>query len=136
MKSLLVVLLCGISLFLSGCNLKEKYARNHQAAEFWLASNPPTSGKNIAGSWKAMDADWGEVRLRQSGSDVSGFIGAYSVHGHVQGENVYMILKCDDWVYFTVVMKIGKSRMKGFYSSSVPFSTKDQASIEFKRAFE
>jgi len=136
MKSFLAVLICGIALFLLGCSLEEKYARNNQAAESWLALNPPSRGKNIEGSWKPVDADWGTVRLVQKGSDVSGFVGDYSVDGHVRGENVYLTLKSEGWVYYSVIMKVTQSRMKGFYSSSVPFSTKDQASIEFKRVFK
>jgi hypothetical protein len=133
MKIMLPVLAAVAALALTGCNLKEKYARNNAAATEWLEANAGKSSVKISGAWEASDPGWGAILLEQTGNKVTGSIGSYTVDGHVKGDTAYLALKSDGWVYYTVVAKMSSGKLLGFYSPSVPFSSEDQSAIHLRR---
>jgi hypothetical protein len=51
MKPARILSLVLIGAVLTGCNLKEKYARNNLAADQWLQANIGSSGLNVTGAW-------------------------------------------------------------------------------------
>lgn len=80
------------------------------------------------------DEGWGNVALNQQGSLVSGTIGLYTVEGHVSGDNLYIVMSEGGWAYYSAVLKKKGDMLTGFYSASVPFSTKDQDNFVLTRA--
>lgn len=125
MKPLCLTLLV-LTLGLAACNTKDRYARNSAAARAWLAANPAAGHARVAGNWTPDEEGWGNAALKQEGSRVSGTIGLYTVEGHVSGEKLYLVMSEGGWAYYSAVLKKKGDTLVGFYSSAVPFSTKDQ----------
>ncbi len=134
MLKFLCITLLTLSLSLTGCNIKERYARNNAAARAWLAANPASGHIRVAGNWKPDDEGWGDARLQQSGSHIAGTIGLYTVEGHVKGEDVYLVMSEDGWAYYSAVLKKKGDTLSGFYSAHVPFNTKDQETFVLTRS--
>ena len=122
------------SLGLTGCNTKERYARNNAAARAWLAANPASGHIRVAGNWKPDDEGWGDARLLQTGSSVTGTIGLYTIEGHVKGEDIYLVMSDDGWAYYSAVLKKKGDALSGFYSAHVPFNTRDQEPFVLTRS--
>lgn len=122
-----------LALGLTACNTTERYARNNQAARTWLAANPASGNSRIAGHWQPDDAGWGKAKIEQAGNRVTGTIGAYSIEGHVQGDNLYLLMSDGGWVYYSAVLKKKGDVLSGFYSAHVPFSTQDQETFVLVR---
>ena len=74
MFKFLCATLLALSLGLVGCNTKERYARNNAAARGWLAANPASGHIRVAGDWKPDDEGWGDARLQQTGTRITGTI--------------------------------------------------------------
>jgi len=131
-------LLCLTSLVLSiglvGCNTKERYARNNAAARGWLAANPASGHIRVAGKWKPDDEGWGDAQLQQTGTRITGTIGLYTVEGHVNGPDVYLVMSENGWAYYSAVLKKKGDTLSGFYSAHVPFSTRDQETMVLSRS--
>jgi hypothetical protein len=119
---------------LTGCNTKERYARNNSAARAWLASNPASGYIRVGGNWKPEDEGWGDARLQQTGSSVTGTIGLYTIEGHVRGEDVYLVMSEAGWFYYSAVLKKKGDKLSGFYSAHVPFNTRDQEAFVLTRS--
>jgi hypothetical protein len=134
MLKFLCITLLTLSLSLTGCNIKERYARNNAAARAWLAANPASGHIRVAGNWKSDDEGWGDAWLQQSGSHIAGTIGLYTVEGHVKGEDVYLVMSEDGWAYYSAVLKKKGDTLSGFYSAHVPFNTKDQETFVLTRS--
>ena len=128
MLKLLCLTLLTLSLGLTGCNTKERYAKNSAAAQAWLAANPASGQMRIAGNWTSGDEVWGEAKFQQSSNRISGSIGLYTVEGHVKGQDVYLLMSQNGLVHYSVVLKKKGNTLSGFYSDRVPFSTKNQIS--------
>jgi hypothetical protein len=133
MKIRWVACLVVIAGLFTGCNLKEKYARNNLAADQWLQANRGTAKVNVAGAWEARESGWGDVRFEQAGSSVSGAMGNYTARGFVQGSRVFLALSSGGYVYYTVILNKSGDVLSGFYSSSVPFHPVDQAAVTLHR---
>jgi len=133
LKSLCLVLLA-FSLGLAGCNTKERYARNNAAARGWLAANPASGHIRVAGKWKPDDEGWGDAQLQQTGTRITGTIGLYTVEGHVNGPDVYLVMSENGWAYYSAVLKKKGDTLSGFYSAHVPFSTRDQETMVLSRS--
>ena len=133
MLKFLSVTLLALTVCLTGCNTKERYARNNEAARTWLAANPASGHMRVAGEWKPDDEGWGEARFEQTGSRVTGTIGLYTVEGHVKGADVYLVMSENGWAYYSAVLKKKGDILSGFYSAHVPFSTKDQETFVLSR---
>ena len=118
---------------LTGCNLKQKYARNNLAADQWLQANVGQAGVNVQGAWEAWESGWGDIRFEQLGSSVNGAMGNYSVRGGVRGSRVFLALTSGGYVYYTVVLTKSGDQLSGFYSGSVPFDPGDQAAVTLRR---
>jgi hypothetical protein len=118
---------------LTGCNLKQKYARNNLAADQWLQANVGQAGVNVQGAWEAWESGWGDIRFEQLGSSVNGAMGNYSVRGAVRGSRVFLALSSGGYVYYTVVLTKSGDQLSGFYSGSVPFDPADQAAVTLRR---
>lgn len=131
---LLPLALLALAFALSACNTKERYARNNAAARAWLEANPPAGHTRVAGNWTPDDEGWGNAALKQEGSRISGSIGLYTVEGHVSGGNVYLVMSEGGWAHYSAVLKKKGDTLTGFYSGSVPFSTKDQDHFVLTRA--
>ena len=125
----LMVLIVG----LASCNLKEKYARNNLAADQWLQANRGPASINVTGAWEAREAGWGDIRFEQVGSTVNGAMGNYSARGVVRGSRLFLALSSGGYVYYTVVLNKSADMLSGFYSSSTPFSSADQAAVTLRR---
>jgi len=122
-----------LSLVLTACNTKERYARNNEAARAWLAANPASGHTRVAGNWKPDDEGWGDAKIEQAGSRVTGTIGVYQIEGHVKGEDVFLVMSNEGWAYYSAVLKKKGDVLSGFYSAEVPFSTSDQESFVLAR---
>ncbi len=127
-------LLLTLSLALVSCNTKESVARNHQAARAWLAANPSSGNTRVAGNWKCEDPAWGFVKLKQSGSHVTGSMGMLTLEGHVQGEDLYFVILDKNFARYSAILRKKAQTLSGFYSAHLPFSTKDQKTLLLKRS--
>ena len=129
MLKFLCITLLLTSFGLTGCNTKERYAKNNAAAQAWLAANSSSGHMRVAGNWTPDDEGWGEAKFQQSGSRITGTIGLYTVEGHVKGEDVYLVMSENGWACYSAVLKKKGKNLVGFYSDAVPFSTRDQHSL-------
>lgn len=127
MKPSAILSLCASALLLASCNLKEKYARNNEAAAAWLAANKGTPSTKISGSWMPGDPGWGVARLEQQGGTVAGSIGNYEVDGTVNGKTAYLAMKEGGWVHYSAILRREGKDFVGFYSDTVPFDTNSQS---------
>jgi hypothetical protein len=131
---LLVAVLLPFLLGLSGCSTKEKYAANQAATKSWLDAKAGTPGIRLNGMWVAFEDGWGGPgRFEQQGNRIIGALGNYTVQGVVNGSTVYLAFISDGWTYYTGVLKMRDGILGGFYSSSVPFSSEDQGSLNLRR---
>ena len=133
MKIAWIACLLAVIVGLAGCNLKEKYARNNLAADQWLQANRGPANVKIDGAWHADEAGGGDIRFRQVGSTLDGAMGNYSARGVIRGSQVLLALSSGGYVYYTVVLRASGDTLSGFYSSSVPFHSADQASVTLRR---
>jgi hypothetical protein len=133
MLKFLCITLLTLSLGLTGCNTKERYARNNAAARGWLAANPASGHIRVAGKWKPDDEGWGNAQLQQTGTRITGTIGLYTIEGHVKGEDVYLVMSEAGWAYYSAVLKKKGDLLSGFYSAHVPFNTRDQETFVLTR---
>lgn len=133
MKFAATLLVALLTITLASCNQKERYAANGLAADDWIAANGGIAGMNVTGSWQSHEFGWGGIRFIQSGSTVTGAMGNYSVKGVVNGQRLYLALSSGGWVYYTMILQKEGSNLAGFYSSSIPFSTSDQAAVTLAR---
>ena len=128
----LCLLLAAVTL--TGCHLKEKYAANDRAADGWLAQRTDKPKINVTGKWKS-DA-WGKGDFTQKGRDVTGTLGDYKIKGVVSGYRAYLIADQDDWSFYSIILKRESANaLEGSYSSSVPYSAKDEQDIYLRRDF-
>lgn len=134
MSKLPCFLLLALSLALISCNTKERLASNHQAARAWLAANPPSGNTRVAGNWKSEDTSWGFVKLKQSGSHVTGSMGMLTLDGHVQGKDLYFVISDKNFARYSAILRKKAQTLSGFYSAHLPFSTKDQKTLLLKRS--
>ena len=127
----LALALVAIAVF-TGCT-KEKYAANNAAGADWLEANRGSASTSVAGTWESIGDSWGSIRLMQSGSNISGAIGSYSVKGVMRGSRAYLLLASNGWNYYTAILTRSGDALVGFYSSSVPFSPADQAAMTLRK---
>lgn len=119
---------------LSGCNTAERYAANQASTDAWLSSKAGKASVRVDGVWEALEYGWGGAgRFTQSGNKISGSLGNYTVRGVVNGSTVYLAFVSGGWTYYTAVLKKRGSMLGGFYSSSIPFSSEDQGSLNLRR---
>jgi hypothetical protein len=127
-----IIPLLALAVILSGCT-KEKYAANNAAGADWLEANRGSASTSVAGTWESIGDSWGSIRLVQSGSNISGAIGSYTVKGVMRGSRAYLLLSSNGWIYYTAILNRSGDALIGFYSSSVPFSTSDQAAMTLRK---
>jgi hypothetical protein len=60
-------------------------------------------------------------------------MGNYSARGVVRGSRVFLALSSGGYVYYTVILNKSADMLSGFYSSSTPFSSADQAAVTLQR---
>lgn len=121
-----------VALALPACKTAEKYAKNNAATAQWLNANAGASTIDVSGYWRS--DDWGLTYFSQKGNRVTGHLGKYPVGGVVRGHTLYLAVTEDGWTYYTVAAGlVQKGVLEGFYSDSVPFSTKDQSPIMLTR---
>lgn len=133
MKTLSPLILLVVFL-LAGCNTAEKYAANQASTDAWLSSKAGKAAIRVDGVWEALEFGWGgSGRFTQSGNRISGALGNYNVRGVVNGSTVYLAFVSGGWTYYTGVLKKRGSMLGGFYSSSIPFSSEDQGSLNLRR---
>lgn len=126
----LYLLLVGLAL--SGCHLKEKYAKNNAAADGWVAQRTAPAKINVTGKWKS--DGWGKADFTQTGKEVTGKLGDYKIRGVVSGYRAYLLAHDDGWVYYTIVLRReSKYALEGSYSSSVPYAAADEKDIYLRR---
>jgi len=123
-----------VLLVTSGCSTAEKYAANQAAALSWLDSKAGKPSIRVDGAWEALEYGWGGAgRFVQSGNEISGALGSYTVRGVVNGSDVYLVFDSGGWSYYSAVLKRRGDTLGGFYSSSTPFSAADQGSLTLRR---
>ena len=125
-----------IALSLSSCKfLEAKYSKNSAATVAYLKDNKTAPAKsNLEGVWYS--PQWGMIIVNQeAGGKLSGvFQDYYTVDGVISGNDAYIALIDDDWTEYTVKLHRQNSEYwTGYYSSSVPFSEKDQTPLVLKR---
>lgn len=124
-----------LSLVLSSCSfLKEKYAKNEQAAAAYLADKKTApAATNVEGVW--WSPAWGVVVFNQENGKLTGsFQDYYVVDGVVSGRKAYMTLIDDDWREYTVELAPkGREKLVGHFSAHVPFSETDQEELVLTR---
>lgn len=119
---------------LAGCNTAEKYAANQAATDAWLQSKAGRAGVRVSGLWEPMETGWGGAgRIVQKGNTLSGALGEYTLRGVVSGSDVYLAFIYNGWTYYTASLKLRGNILGGFYSSSVPFSSRNQGSLNLRR---
>jgi hypothetical protein len=91
---------------------------------------PRSSAREIG---NPIEEGWGYAFFQQTGSRITGKIGIYSVEGHVSGEDVYLVMSENGWAYYSAVLKKKGDTLTGFYSSRLPFSTKNQETFVLTR---
>ena len=108
----------------SGCSVVREASAsrvnyNTKSGETWLSDQMEPAGYNIAGHWTS--ADWGDIRLTQSGRNVGGKFGEYNVRGVVSGQKVYLLLSQAGWTYYTTVLESpAPGVLAGHFSRTTP----------------
>lgn len=137
MKTKAFVVVSGLAaalLLTTACTTTEKYAANQAATDSWLAQSQGAAGIDVGGLWEPVEFGWGgSGRFEQRGNKISGALGNYTVRGVVNGNRVYLAFISNGWTHYTGVLKKRGSMLGGFYSSSVPFSSADQGSLNLRR---
>lgn len=133
MQKFLVLSLAAITLIgFTSCKTAERYQRNNEAGEQWLAQHTASPRLNIAGNWQA--DDWGSATFYQSGRQITGTLGGFQVEGVVSGPRAYLLISEGGWIYYTMILgSPGSGRLSGYFSYSVPFSTADQRVVLMRR---
>jgi hypothetical protein len=133
MKTLLPILAtCLTAAILCGCNSPEKYASNNAAARQWLANQTQRATINVSGTWHS--DDWGSSYFTQTGRTVTGHLGNYPVKGVVSGNEAYLTVESNGWVYYTAILtRPTRDRLEGYYSRRVPYSAPHRESLVLVR---
>lgn len=121
---------------LNACGmLQAKYDANGKATAAYLQDkNTAAPRTNLEGLWYS--PQWGMVVFNQTpkGELTGIFQDAYRVEGRVVGKSAYIALIDDDWTEYTVeLQRLSGEKLTGFYSPSVPFSSKDKTPLELFR---
>jgi hypothetical protein len=117
-------------LVLPACKTKEQYAKNQAAGEVWLAEHKAPAKINIGGRWHS--DDWGGAVFEQRGRAITGTIGEFNVQGVISGSKAYLTISERGWIYYTAILERSGNSLTGFYSYSVPFTFRDQRSIQLR----
>lgn len=121
-----VFLLALVLTAFAGCSTTEKYAANQAATSQWLAANAGSARYSLDGAWEAVEYGWGGAgRFEQSGNRVAGMLGDYQIDGVINGNTVYLAFVSSGWTYYTARLTRRGDTLGGFYSSTVPFTTRD-----------
>ena len=122
------------ALTFSGCSISEKYAANQAATASWLDSKAGKASVRVSGLWEPLETGWGGAgRIEQQGNRLSGALGSYTIRGSVSGSRVYLAFISGGWTYYTASLQLRGNILGGYYSSSVPFSSQDQGSLNLRR---
>jgi hypothetical protein len=134
MRIILLIALIGSVFLQAGCSNAEKYAANQSASSSWLKATAGTSRVSIDGTWQSLEFGWGgDGRFVQTGNQITGALGNYSVRGVINGSTVYLTFDSNGWTYYTCVLKKNGNMLAGFYSSSVPFSSQNQGVLTLRK---
>ena len=134
MKTLFTLALLSAAILLGGCSNAEKYAANQAATSSWLKSSGGRPDMRISGAWEALETGWGGAgRFVQTGNQITGALGNYTVRGVVNGTTAYLAFESSGWTYYTAVLKKRGNTLGGFYSGEVPFSARDQGSLTLRK---
>jgi hypothetical protein len=127
-----LVLSALIALALPSCKTAEKYAHNNAATTQWLSASAGKALIDVTGYWRS--DDWGTSYFTQKGNRVTGHLGKYPVTGVIRGHTLYLAATEEGWTYYTIaVSRVQRGALEGYYSDSVPFSTKNQSPITLIR---
>lgn len=130
LTSLLLVAVCLLAL--PACKTAQKYEQNRLAGDQWLSDKTRPASANISGNWYA--DDWGGGTLTQQGRNITGVLGQFDVKGVMSGSKVYLLISEGGWIYYTAVLdRTSAKRLNGFYSYTLPFSIRDQRSMEMQK---
>jgi hypothetical protein len=94
-------ILATISLLLSSC-LTAGDARE------WVRLQKGVKGTNITGNWDSgsfFSGGWGSGHIVQTGMEIVGTMGMYTIEGVVNGDNIYLIFISGNRVYYTGQLK-------------------------------
>jgi len=110
---------------LAGCSFvtefnDERYNRNNKAGDNWLSDQTNSAGINIAGKWASND--WGQATFTQSGRNIAGTIGSYSVHGVASGDCAYLLIAEGEWYCYSAVLELQRpGLLTGRFSRAIPY---------------
>lgn len=96
-----------LSLLMMSCS-----TLSQQQVATWIDSKTEAPELNVAGSWQSVVSmfagGWGNASLIQSGPQVNGTLGLYTVEGRVAGKKLYLMILSGNRVYYTAVIEQNK----------------------------
>jgi len=130
-KFLPVLLVIAAVALLPSCVTTKAIARNKSISEQWLASlHKAQPGFNMTGTYTSNVYHWGGAQFVQTGSQVTGKIGSYSVHGVVRGNRAYLLASHGSLNYYSMILNPAKGGdLEGAFSDDIPFSLEDAEPI-------
>ena len=137
MKTTSIALLtAAVVIVFSGCNSPARFTRNHADTQAWLAPHTAKASLDVSGNWSSVD--WGTTYFGQSGRNVTGSTGEFTVKGVVSGDRAYLTLWDADWCYHTMTIGSGgRGVLTGTWTHEPPPAGKarsgKQYPVEFRR---
>ncbi|MEO6053380.1 MAG: hypothetical protein ABIP97_05150 [Chthoniobacterales bacterium] len=127
MKKFLPILLAvGALAMFSSCVTTKAIVRNKNVSEQWLASQHRGQAKvNVTGTYTSAVYHWGGAQLVQKGSEVTGTIGSYKLHGVVRGYRVYLLASSGSLDKYSIILSAKGQDLVGAFSDSIPFSIQE-----------
>ncbi|MEO6847411.1 MAG: hypothetical protein ABI443_07775 [Chthoniobacterales bacterium] len=135
MKKIVPILLAISALaMLPSCVTTKAIARNKSTSEQWLASQHKAQPRiNVTGTYTSVVYHWGGAQLAQNGSQVTGTIGSYTLHGVVRGTHVYLLAVNGGLNKYSMILNAKGDNLQGAFSDSIPFSIQDAEQITLEK---
>lgn len=109
----------------------------------WLDAKTEAPDLQVAGPWESvlpfMSGGWGYANWIQTGAEVRGELGLYSVQGRVAGKTLYLVLSSGHRVAYTAILKpTATGGLSGVavgraLADAVPPGPSDQAPLDLVR---
>ena len=104
MRPISTVIIMVLSLLIVSCS-----SLSQRQVVTWMDSKSEPPEINVSGSWESVNSifagGWGYANLTQSGSQVIGTLGMYTVEGRVAGKKLFLMILSGSRVYYTAMME-------------------------------
>lgn len=133
-RRLLLALIVGTC---AGCGVfndlqSDRFSSNNSAGRAWLSDQIFPPEIVVHGNWKS--DTWGRASLYQTGNEVRGNLGDYSVEGVVSGKKVYLLASEGGWFYYSIILEMPvENVLIGYYSRNVPYHTAGRSAMRMER---